>query len=165
MTIRSNRPRNCPCGRSLEIEAGRSAGQRREIACSCGRRLDVVWSPDGWTLGGFLTPERSVPLSGFSVELRGRPDTERYWFEHRGGLADKRVIVHVVLSPSAKEAQVKALGMKALHLFDVSSPVDARRRWIEGHEPPVQIDGPERARSGPDARVRGAEPPSGSSAP
>ena len=165
MTTLSNSPPNCPCGRSPQMVTGSSAGERREIVCPCGRRLDVAWSPDGWTLRGFLTPERSVPVSGRPRISTENPDTERYWFEHRGGLAGKRVIVHVVLSPSAKEAQVKALGMKALHVFDVTSPVEARRRWIDRHEAPGETQRSRRARSGPDAGVRDAEPPSGSSAP
>jgi len=79
-----------------------------------------------------LTPEGSVPLRGFSRELRSEPDVERFWFLHPIGGAT--LPVHVVFSPALHVAEIKAADMKALRLEGVASPSEARRLWIEQHE-------------------------------
>ena len=55
----------------------------------------------------------SVPLSGFSAELRQAADAERFWFSYplRGDVA---LPVHVVFSRSAARAEVKAADLSAL---------------------------------------------------
>jgi hypothetical protein len=75
-----------------------------------------------------LVAERSVPISGFSVELRQSGDVQRYrfFFALRGDVATP---VHVVFSPSLRRAEVKAGDLKALPIADVDSPCDAQRRW------------------------------------
>ncbi|HKF43326.1 MAG TPA: hypothetical protein VKG01_09510 [Thermoanaerobaculia bacterium] len=70
-----------------------------------------------------------MPLQGFSRELRAEPDVERFWFLHPIGGAT--LPVHVVFSPAARAAEVKAADMKALRLSGVSSASEARRLWIE----------------------------------
>lgn len=76
-----------------------------------------------------LVAERSVPVSGFSVELRQSGDVERYrfCFALRGDVATP---VHVVFSLSLRRAEVKAGDLKALAIADVDSPCEAQRRWI-----------------------------------
>src|SRR5262245_34034098 len=119
----------CACGRRfLSLEAHRG-DVHREVRCFCGRRAAYAPIGDGWGLQAVLTPEASVPLRGFSRELRAEPDVERFWFLHPIGGAT--LPVHVVFSPGKREAEVKAADMKALQLRDVSSPSEARRMWIE----------------------------------
>ena len=71
----------------------------------------------------------SVPVAGFSRELRSAPDVERWWFEARDP-ADRRVPVHIVFSPSTGVAEVKHSAAKALRLTDVTSAADARSAWL-----------------------------------
>lgn len=76
-----------------------------------------------------LVAEGSVPVSGFSRELRGAEDVERYRFSWspRG---EASMPVHVVFSASRSAAEVKTGDMKALRFSDVSSAEEARDRWI-----------------------------------
>lgn len=124
----------CLCGRRfLSLESSRG-GRHREVRCSCGRRAAYAPAADGWSLQAILTPEGSVPLRGFSRELRSEPDVERFWFLHPIGGAT--LPVHVVFSPGRRRAEIKAADMKALELDDVASPAEARRMWIEQRETP-----------------------------
>ena len=52
-----------------------------------------------------LRPEGSVPVSGFSRELRLAPNVERYWFSFalRGEIA---LPVHLVFSPGERVAEI-----------------------------------------------------------
>jgi hypothetical protein len=121
----------------------------------------------GWDLAASLTPERSVPLAGFSRELRERSDAERYWFLFP--LKDVPLPVHVVFSPSAGRAEIKAADVKAFGFEGVGSPTEARRLWIarwlgavrqKGSGPPV-FGVPRRAgRMPPLPAMRRAAPPS-----
>ena len=80
--------------------------------------------------GSPLERERSVPLSGFSRELRGAEDAERYRFAFAlSGAA--LAPVHVVFSASRRTAEVKAGDLKAFQVADVDSVEEARRRWVE----------------------------------
>ena len=76
-----------------------------------------------------LVPERSVPVSGFSRELRGAGDVERFRFSFalRG---ETSMPVHIVFSPALRAAEVKTGDMKALRFADVASAEEARERWI-----------------------------------
>jgi hypothetical protein len=76
-----------------------------------------------------LEPERSVPVTGFSRELRGAPDVERYRFAFalRG---DSLSPMHVVYSPSQRVAEVKTGDMKAFRVTDVGSAEEARARFV-----------------------------------
>ncbi len=76
-----------------------------------------------------LVPERSVPVAGFSQELRRAEDVQRYRFSFalRG---DVSTPVHVVFSPSLRRAEVKAGDLKPLEILGVESPCDAQRHWI-----------------------------------
>lgn len=119
----------CECGRTIEFKHAVGSGAQREVPCECRRRHDVELGATGWTVVAELTPERSVPISGFSNELRHAPDAERFWFQFalRGTVA---LPVHIIFSPSAKVAEVKSADLKVFHVEGVRSPTDARRRWI-----------------------------------
>ncbi|MDQ6893246.1 MAG: hypothetical protein M3167_11285 [Acidobacteriota bacterium] len=122
---------SCDCG--LSIEEPRDAvdhGCRVEVACRCGRRLDLERVAGRWMVRGELVPEGSVPLEGFSRALRLREDTQRFWF-HEVDRAGRRSNVHVVFSPSDRVAEVKRGDVRALRLSNVASPTEARRRWLE----------------------------------
>jgi hypothetical protein len=119
----------CLCGKQLvQLEAG-SAGRDREVPCSCGRKAVYELVGSRWTLRAILTPERSVPIEGFSRELRLLPDTERFWFLHT--IENASLPVHVVLSPSLRIAEVKAADMKVLRLEGIASASEACRIWVE----------------------------------
>jgi hypothetical protein len=76
-----------------------------------------------------LVPQRSVPVSGFSKDLRLMPDVERYWFPFalQGEVAWP---VHVIFSPSLARAEVKAADLKVMAIGGVVSVCEAQRRWI-----------------------------------
>lgn len=76
-----------------------------------------------------LVPEASVPLAGFSKELRLAADAERYRFPFalRGEIPFP---VHIVFSPSERRAEIKAGDLKAYRVSGVASPCEAQRRWI-----------------------------------
>jgi hypothetical protein len=76
-----------------------------------------------------LRAEGSVPVSGFSRELRLAPNVERYWFSFalRGDVA---LPVHLVFSPGERVAEIKAADLKAYRVEDVDSPCVARERWL-----------------------------------
>jgi len=76
-----------------------------------------------------LIGEASVPVTGFSRELRERPDVERFWFPF-ALLGEVSLPVHVVFSRSARSAEVKGGDLKAYRLADVSSACEARELWI-----------------------------------
>ena len=80
-----------------------------------------------------LVSERSVPVAGFSRELRLAEDVERFRFVFalRG---EASVPVHVVFSAAMRSAEVKTGDMKALRLDGVESAVEARERWISWWE-------------------------------
>ncbi len=120
---------HCECGRALEWKATTGSGPYRESTCPCGRRHDVELGTSGWAAVAQLTPERSLPLAGFSTDLRTASDAERFWFSYplRGDVA---LPVHILFSPSARKAEIKAADLKVYHLDDVSHPTTARRRWI-----------------------------------
>lgn len=119
----------CVCGRRFVYLESARGGVHREVRCSCGRRAAYAPVGEGWALQALLTPEGSVPLSGFSRELRAEADVERFWFLHPIGGAV--LPVHIVFSLARREAEVKAADMKALRLERVTSPSEARRLWIE----------------------------------
>ncbi len=76
-----------------------------------------------------LHPEKSVPVTGFSVELRQASDVERYWFSFalRGHVP---LPVHLVYSASEGAAEIKAADLKVYRVEGVTSPCEARQRWI-----------------------------------
>jgi hypothetical protein len=119
----------CECGRPVEFKQAAGSGAHREVSCACRRRHDVELGASGWTVVAELTPEQSVPLSGFSTELRHAADAERFWFSYalRGGAA---LPVHILFSCSAKAAEVRAADLKVFHVDGVRLPTEARRRWI-----------------------------------
>jgi hypothetical protein len=101
-----------------------------EIACSCGRRLDFERALSGaWAMVGELHPEGSVPVSGFSRELRLAPDAERFWFEFVDVLG-RRTLVHIVFSRSRMMAEVKQGDAKPLTVSPITQPTQARRQWL-----------------------------------
>lgn len=83
--------------------------------CACGQAL--------------LEPEGSVPVDGFSRELRETPDVQRFRFSFplRG---DAAWPVHVVFSPSGRTAEIKAGDMKVYRIEGVASACEAQERWI-----------------------------------
>jgi hypothetical protein len=76
-----------------------------------------------------LRAEGSVPVSGFSRELRLAPNVERYRFSFalRGCVA---LPVHLVFSPGERVAEIKAADLKAYRVEGVDSPCVARERWL-----------------------------------
>jgi hypothetical protein len=120
---------HCACGRPVEFRLAVGSGAHREIPCACRRVHDVALGASGWTSVAELTPELSVPLSGFSPELRHAADAERFWFPFalRGAVA---LPVHILLSRAAKTAEIKAADLKVFRVEGVRLPTDARRRWI-----------------------------------
>jgi len=121
---------SCVCGKRLAWEAVGSRSEEREVTCSCGRKYEVELQEAGWAPRlEPLTPEARQPLAGFSSELKDRADCQRYYFSHR--ISGHRLPVHILFSPSAKEAEVKTGDMKPLRIAPVRSPVEARRWWIE----------------------------------
>ncbi len=102
-----------------------------------------------------LEPERSVPVSGFSRELRSAPDAERFRFAFamRG---DALSPVHVVFSASQRTAEIKTGDMKAFRVTEVPSVEEARKRWVawwrSGHRKPAFAP-PRRAGRWPVARL------------
>lgn len=119
---------SCPCGRQIPAPATQ-ASSWAEVRCHCGRRLEFERNRERWILRGDLVPEGSVPVGGFSRELRLRPDTERFWFQTLDRVG-RRMPVHIVFSPSAKSAEVKQGDVKPLRLSNVATPTEARRRWL-----------------------------------
>lgn len=93
--------------------------------------MNEVEKPSGLCACGQapLIPQRSVPVSGFSRELRLAEDVERYWFPFalRGEVAWP---VHVVFSPSLERAEIKTADLKVFAIGGVSSACEAQRRWI-----------------------------------
>ncbi len=76
-----------------------------------------------------LVREGSVPVTGFSDELRKSPDVQRYRFDFslRGGPESP---VHIMFSVSLAAAEVKAGDMKAFRIDGVASVEEARDRWV-----------------------------------
>ncbi len=110
-----------------------SAGGTADVTCSCGRVLDLERFGETWLIRGDLVPERSVPVGGFSRELRQQLDAERWWFEIQD-MARRRTIVHIVFSPGLGVAEVKPSDLKPLRLTGMTSAAEARRRWIDWFE-------------------------------
>lgn len=79
--------------------------------------------------GPRLESEASVPLAGFSRELRLATDVQRFRFSYP--LRDVPLPVHVVFSASERRAEVKAGDLKAYPVEGVASACEAKRRWIE----------------------------------
>lgn len=76
-----------------------------------------------------LQPERSVPISGFSRELRLSTGVQRFWFSFalRG---DVPMPVHLVFSPVERTAEIKAADLKVFRVEGVDSPCVAREQWL-----------------------------------
>ncbi len=119
----------CECGRPVEFRQAAGSGAHREVSCACGSRHDVEYGPTGWVAIARLTPERSLPLSGFSVALRLAPDAERFRFSFPLH-GDAELPVHILFSRSQGRAEVKAADLKVFTVDGVGLPTDARRRWI-----------------------------------
>jgi len=120
----------CVCGRLLELERNDRAAV--DLACLCERRIEVRRAGGSWLIAAMLAPERSVPISGFSRELRLDPRAQRFYFSH--SIGGSEIPVHIVYSESLRVAEVKAAGMKVSALVEVDGPLDARRRWVERFE-------------------------------
>ena len=120
---------HCECERPVEFRDPAGSGMHREVTCACGRRHDVEYGAGGWAAVAQLTPERSLPLSGFSVALRQKPDAERFRFTFPLH-GDAELPVHILFSRSEGRAEVKAADLKVFAVQGVDLPTDARRRWI-----------------------------------
>jgi len=121
-------PPSCPCGKPA-ADVPLAPGDTREISCSCGRKFELALDLSGRaTRSEPLVPEARQPLAGFSPALKLREDCERYHFSH--AISGHRLPVHVLFSPSAKEAEVKTGDRKALRFSPVRSALDAQRLWI-----------------------------------
>jgi hypothetical protein len=144
----------CECGRSIALPTTREISKRRELTCHCGRLYDLEFVADKWQVNGVLTPEGSVPVSGFSRELRARPDVRRFWFLHPISPAG-HLIGHVVFSPYSREAEVKAADQKARRYEEVETATEAWRRWIEQRPSDTRKAGGSRGGKNPTRRSRG----------
>ena len=122
----------CPCGVRLECPQ-LGADRSTDLLCSCGRHHEARRRPEKpWAIIATLTPERSVPISGFSREIRSDPRAERFHFSH--WIGGSRIPVHIIYSASSRAAEIKAAGMKAAAYSDVEGPLEARRRWVDRFE-------------------------------
>jgi hypothetical protein len=121
----------CACGEILSVPEG-SIREEMDWICSCGRRLELRREKGAWAIAATLTPERSVPISGFSREIREAPEAQRFFFSHVIGGAP--MPVHIVYSTSSRNAEIKAAGMKVTSFSDVDGPLDARRLWVARFE-------------------------------
>jgi hypothetical protein len=120
---------SCECGKRLTPDALGASGNLHELACSCGRKYELELGESGCVpRADPLIPEAQQPLAGFSRDLKLREDCERYLFFHP--ISGHRLPVHILFSPSAQEAEVKTGARKAFRIAPVSSPLDARRRWV-----------------------------------
>jgi len=101
-----------------------------------------------------LRAEGSVPVSGFSRELRLAPNVERYRFSF--ALHGEVVLpVHVVYSPSDRVAEVKAADLKVYRVEGIGSACEARDRWVawwKSHRRPASFAPPRRTGRFPVAR-------------
>ena len=137
----------CECGETLVFPEKASPAS----LARCGAGADAATTASSEARHGRavarLEPERSVPLSGFSNELRQTPDAERFRFSFalRGGGVP--LPVHILFSPSRKSAEVKAADLKAYRLEGVES-AGARAAALDR----LVADRPARPRS------RGASP-------
>jgi len=107
-------------------------GERTNLLCSCCRRLELRREKGAWAIAASLTPERSVPISGFSREIREDPEAQRFFFSHLIGSAS--MPVHIVYLASLRVAEVKAAGMKVTRFSEVDGPLEARSRWVARFE-------------------------------
>jgi hypothetical protein len=122
-------PLSCECGKRLTQDTFEAPGNPREVTCGCGRKYELELDESGWApRADPLTPEAQQPLAGFSRDLKLREDCERYFFSHP--ISGHRLPVHILFSPSAQEAEVKTGARKAFRIAPVSSPLEARRRWV-----------------------------------
>jgi len=122
----------CACGETLAVREEAAGREETNLLCSCGRRLELRREKGAWAIAASLTPERSVPISGFSREIREDPDAERFFFSHSIGGAP--MPVHIVYLASSRAAEVKAAGMKVTRFPEVDGPLEARRRWVARFE-------------------------------
>lgn len=120
----------CECGMAVEISSDGAEKACREVLCECGRISEYELSPSGWVKVAQLEPEQRQPLAGFSEDLRSRPDTQRFRFAHRthGG---KTLPVHILFCAGLREAEVKAGDMVVRRISNLTSPGEARRRWLD----------------------------------
>jgi hypothetical protein len=77
-----------------------------------------------------LEPEGSVPVTGFSRELRDAVDVQRFRFSFplRGEVF---LPVHLVFSAAERRAELKAGDLKVFRVGGVGSACEAQGRWIE----------------------------------
>jgi hypothetical protein len=123
---------SCACGQRLAVPEEAAGREETDLLCSCGRRLELRREKGAWTIAATLTPERSVPISGFSREIREDPEAQRFFFSHFIGGAP--MPVHIVYSASSRAAEIKAAGMKVTGFSEVVGPLEARRRWVARFE-------------------------------
>ena len=106
-----------------------------------------------------LQPEKSVPVTGFSVALRQAADVERYRFSYalRGEVP---LPVHLVYSAFERAAEIKAADLKAYRVDGVGSACEARQRWIAwwktNRRPSTAFTGPRRTGRHPAVRAAAA---------
>jgi hypothetical protein len=122
----------CACGEPLAVPDEAAGPEETTMVCSCGRRLELRREKGAWAIAASLTPERSVPISGFSREIREDPEAERFFFSHMIGGAP--MPVHIVYLASSRAAEVKAAGMKVTRFSEVDGPLEARSRWVSRFE-------------------------------
>jgi hypothetical protein len=122
----------CACGQTLAVPEEAAGREKTDLLCSCGRTLELRREKEAWAIAATLTPERSVPISGFSREIREDPEAQRFFFSHLIGSAP--MPVHIVYLASSRTAEIKAAGMKVTRLTEVDDPLDARSRWVARFE-------------------------------
>ncbi len=123
---------SCGCGQTLAVPEDAGGGQEIDLVCACGRNLELRREKGAWAITASLTPERSVPISGFSREIREDPEAQRFFFSHFIGGAP--MPVHIVYSAASRGAEIKAAGMKVTRFSEVDGPLVARSRWVARFE-------------------------------
>jgi hypothetical protein len=147
----------CECGREIPPPPP-GTGDHAEHACACRRRHDLARLATGWACAAELNPEGSVPLAGFSRELRAAPDAERFWFRHSIA-GEVPLPVHVLVSRSAARAEVKSGAQKVFAIDHAVTPTEARRLWISWWRARPRAESPGRV-CVPSRVGRWPEPPS-----
>ena len=114
MRSETNTPFLCVCGSEAPLVQSGSGAAISEATCRCGRKYQVdLLGADRVVVSEPITPEPRQPLSGFSRELKANEDSQRFYFSHvvtRG----HRLPVHILFSPSARQAEVATGDMKPM---------------------------------------------------
>jgi hypothetical protein len=117
------------CETVEKLPAEAATGEFREVVCECGQISEYERTDSEWIRIAELFPEARQPLAGFGQDLKTGPDTQRFRFEVVTS-SRRRLPVHLLYSPSRREAEAKTGAMPVYRMRDVESPAQARKRWV-----------------------------------